>query len=135
MLFEDGHHVRLRCERISHAVDDIARKGTNKEVRWFMGKYDIDYDEYSYLSWAAIPATNYYTDTVRMRKYVVMCTNRLKEALTEATKELKDLKGALPGLTSALTAMGAWIRNLDGINDPAVYGADGDEENETEEEE
>lgn len=131
-MFEDGHHVKLRNELISYAVDDIARKGTCKEIRWFLGKYDIDYDEYSYLSWAAIPATNYYTDTVRIRKYVSMCANRLKEALTQATDGMIEHKDELPELTDALATLGAWIKRLNGVNDPAVYSQNEQEEKETE---
>ena len=51
--------TKLKTTDISHAVDDLAKHANGKPVQYFMDKYGLDHEEYSWLSYAALPAIAY----------------------------------------------------------------------------
>lgn len=95
--------LKLQTVDISAFIDDFIKYQSLKPVKWFMDKYGIDYDEYSYLSFCAVPATSYRTiaKTVdrRKREYdrrIETALNKLDEYRNEHdTPELHEISTML----------------------------------------
>lgn len=77
--------VTLHTTDIDEFIEDFIKYSGVKPVMWFLGKYRITYDEYSYLSFAAMPARTNRTAARTIH-------NKLSRYILTVSKEVTDLQ-------------------------------------------
>lgn len=79
--------MKLKADEISNAVNIICENPA-RPVSWFMDGFGIDYDEWSYLSFAAVPAMAH-------KAYAHELKNRLGSFLADAQHVLWNMHDLL----------------------------------------
>lgn len=81
----DIPRYRLKGTEVSDAVQDICENQT-RNTWYFLHKYKISYDEWSYLSFAALPMIRSVNELRETRNRLY----RVENALLDVVKRLKD---------------------------------------------
>ena len=81
--------MKLQTTQISEFVDELAKRADKHDIKWFMQKYGITYEEYSLLSYAAMPAMSYRAEAGKYKNRLATFTREISIAL-EAGRRLNE---------------------------------------------
>ena len=98
--------LALKSTEITAFIEDWLKHNSDKQVRWFLGKYDISLDEYHYLAHCAMPAMSYRTTAktlnYRLQKFIRVVRQEIDELRQNTVKGDEKINRSLENLENAL---------------------------------